>query len=1185
MFGRTWQVWGVILFTVFCPVVLRAQGGNENLLRQLLDLPAPPPVAEKEEEKSEKLPRYAMSFDEKEFPADDAPIEDLLAYWSVQAETTFLGRGTNVPKLSVKSAERLLGELENTPEKLDGFLKHLPTTPEIAGQVKEIFDLSQNAGGIDDDWRKTVKSWLKHNSRFYLDQLAAEASLARDQEKYGSVDKDEELKALARVDREAARNVLKKLENDPANPRTSALAKTLLYKTALFAGDDIEAEKYRDELKKIISDRNAPAFARDSASDALFETDWPGRDDFYLSLMEDESLLFPREKITLYRPLTTLPEKYPDKWIPILSKLVESPNRAVHNAAVQSLMRFENRKDALKPLLPWLADPGWADINWSPGGRITLMQVVSNVDLPESVPGLIWIVENEDLNAHWAAGSLAKFRDPRAAAALKNALKRLGEETYRSDIVEALIACGGLSADEQLAALEFYAEYISKPDNFKKIENRNPYEDEDPLPIKVSIGRFLSVQTEPAEDLIRRAFERQKVLRREKPEVARILSDFMTRWEGRLVDLEMLRKISGGEADAETILGALARRADLRKNVPADLFAMRGRIGLPAGIAACVLEDENELLSAFRRSDDETRISVLACARLIRSQLPVREVGGLLGSRNKLLALAAERYLESEDGPEARGLVLARHPGEALILGARTSFNPAKTKEFSTSLGRLFASTTDWYMNALYPDFSAFSGLDKFEDGLRREVLENDDLLEVYSIVPTYVVRVFRDRTVFTWYEDEARFRQRVLKPEELADLKNWIRESEIEETPPLFGGCHYTCGMLEYVRINRNGGRRFFAYTDVSSFVGLPFAFQKMRESSDSRLRYYLQDKIEGLEVLWADENLKPKAVWKEGDDLRVLIADREKESQIDEEISRRNKIDEENGFLDYDQKRKRARERRAEREYEHFGWRSFKDGRLGDRVEEPVEIPYLRDKTAFASVEDLNSNDSIWQAGYENFEIRTGFNYDTYGLWKVDRSGSSRIAAGWFGGDVFVSGDWAVAAKTDENWAVPNYVVRVDLKTGKEYKIDLPPADNFYPVALVPAHNKVLLYRASDERTQKKKSNPSPKTPEFYLLDAATGKTELIAGEFRPLIDQTFRSLQPTGKPDEYWAAIYDEAKNKTEIGRYNVRRFDFKSVLTVPEINLGSMDIWVDEKEGRIYIVYQGQLLSVPLTKAEE
>src|SRR5205085_355844 len=98
----------------------------------------------------------------------------------------------------------------------------------------------------------------------------------------------------------------------------------------------------------------------------------------------------------------------------------EHPNRAVHNAAVQALAQFEGsnaRRDALLPLLPWLSNPKWADLPW--GERDAFIQSVAMTDLPESVPGLIRIIENEGNNINWAADSLAKYKDPRAVPALR----------------------------------------------------------------------------------------------------------------------------------------------------------------------------------------------------------------------------------------------------------------------------------------------------------------------------------------------------------------------------------------------------------------------------------------------------------------------------------------------------------------------------------------------------------------------------------------------------------------------------------------------------------------------------------------------------------------------------------------------------------------------------------------------
>ena len=94
-------------------------------------------------------------------------------------------------------------------------------------------------------------------------------------------------------------------------------------------------------------------------------------------------------------------------------------------------------------------------------------------------------------------------------------------------------------------------------------------------------------------------------------------------------------------------------------------------------------------------------IGTFACARLLGGNLPVNEVGNLLEHQNKLLALAAERYLESEDSPEARNLVLKQtSEGEALILGARDSFDPAKVWRFTDAF-RIFRKRQSWILEII----------------------------------------------------------------------------------------------------------------------------------------------------------------------------------------------------------------------------------------------------------------------------------------------------------------------------------------------------------------------------------------------------------------------------------------------------------------------------------------------------
>jgi hypothetical protein len=607
-----------------------------------------------------------------------------------------------------------------------------------------------------------------------------------------------------------------------------------------------------------------------------------------------------------------------------------------------------------------------------------------------------------------------------------------------------------------------------------------------------------------------------------------------------------------------------------------ELYVLRGKNSLAGGIAACLIEDENDIVSAFHSENAETQIGILACARLLRKPLPVQEVGALLDSPNKILALAAERYLESEDSLEARQLVLAKHPNEAVILGARDSFNPAKLTEFPTMLGRLFASVDASYGNHLHPEKADFAKLDKFEDKLREEIKANTDLLEIYTIVPSYIVRVYKDRVVFTWLKDDARYYEGVLKKEQFDNLKRLLTESKLEETPPIFGDCHYNCGMFEYAHFNRNGGRRFFAYTNFIRFIGIWANFQALGESDSMKLHYYLQDKIKGLEVLLTDKKLQPQAIWKNGDDFRVLVSDEERKSQIEDEISKLNKIDDNNEEMDYEVRGKNARQRSIDRAFEHYEWREFKDGKLGARVDEPAQIPFLRDKLNFPAVQNQRSNDGIWQSKSGNYEIRAG-EFSEGGLWKMNRSEQIEFKKGLYSNPI-VSGNWVVVSKADQDWAAPNYVVRVNLQTGKEYKLKIPPAKSLYAVTYVKEHNKVLI-RSSDE-------DSDDKNLQYYLLDAQTGAVEKVKGEFRPLKEQTIRPLQSNGKPNEFWAAIYEG--EATEIGIYNAKLFSFKTVLKLPQIGLDSMNIWVDEKDGKVYFVYadrfgqDGQVLSVPLPK---
>jgi len=100
------------------------------------------------------------------------------------------------------------------------------------------------------------------------------------------------------------------------------------------------------------------------------------------------------------------------------------------------------------------------------------------------------------------------------------------------------------------------------------------------------------------------------------------------------------------------------------------------------------------------------------------------------------------------------------------------------------------------------------------------------------------------------------------------------------------------------------------------------------------------------------------------------------------------------------------------------------------------------------------------------------------------------------------------------------------------------------------------------------------------MILVDPATGATQPVNGEFRPLDQQTFRPLQKATKPNEFWTAMPDAEKGDTQVGIYDAKLLKFTQVLRIPKIKFNSMNMWVDEPGGRVYFVYRGHLLALPM-----
>jgi hypothetical protein len=163
---------------------------------------------------------------------------------------------------------------------------------------------------------------------------------------------------------------------------------------------------------------------------------------------------------------------------------------------------------------------------------------------------------------------------------------------------------------------------------------------------------------------------------------------------------------------------------------------------------------------------------------------------------------------------------------------------------------------------------------------------------------------------------------------------------------------------------------------------------------------------------------------------------------------------------------------------------------------------------------------------------------------------------------------------------------LVRYNLITNREYPVSFDGNGNLVGRCFVPAIGRFLLaagyYQEGYYEPQEGEDGDQQEMPEsqFYTFDPDTGVLTPVRGEARPLSAQTFRTLQATSRPNEFWAALPNRGRGETVVGLFNSRLFRFTPVLKLPKINFDSMDMWIDEAENTVYFVYSGHLLRVPL-----
>ncbi len=1108
-------------------------------------------------------------------PADAAPLKELIAYWQNH------GSNDRNQKPSERVRQRLLDACEERPWLLPRLLSLLPDTDDATDRL---FKLYQNERDEVEQWKPQLHEWLKYNSRYFLDELRAEArAAANGEEGDAGLQALTRFTALARFDWEAARPLLE------ANPNPGALA--ALYEQATTRGETALAESYRARLKSLVNDRTAGEL-RLMALQILLKNEWPGQEEWFLALFTDssltgaEALLLARREIEAElagqstdkagaKPSVSdkiglalspifdkgaMPENLlamamnanTRRLLPAVIKLVGNNDRLVHNTAVEALGAYlvsepaegEESLAAARALVPWLTDPQWSDSLH----RMTYIGMLTKLKVPESVSGLITLLDNDadPLARAAAAEALSLHRTASAAPALRRALERETDESLRESLVTALFLCGGITDEEAAAAIEAYARKLAAPGGEEAIKKAKESEAAEPLLLKISIGRILdeSDRLAATEGLAMLLFERVKTLRTKEPEVAKQILRVIQGVPLPIARQFLAQRIGEGWVDADALTLALETRSGMQKDAGSELLSLLNRGGYAAGVAAALLDDAAAARALLKGKDSKAQLALLACARYLHDSLPVESVAGLLA--DKTLAGAVESYLIVEDSAAARQLVWARHPGEALILGEGI----APEQNHSNAVVQLA----------------------KLEERLRDELLRRpggaaQPMTEVYALFQAnqagrLEIRIKAGQAELRKYTEQGdvRWHARTLPPAELAELQSFTARPEVEDLKPSTASEDVSEGAYEYLHLTRNGGHRILTGAphrlgrNATLHEELSGLFYRLSHSGEFKVHYAIEDKLPGVEVVLAENGNQFSTVCQEGGELRVLSLNVEKARPT----------------LSSDWQPE---------------WRAVVNGQLGGLTDEPA---------ACRLSNMFNAARRIRQTRHEGVEgVTLQFSKDgtlvfarSYGeepgIWRALPGGEpERLLEGrYFAPLLTPDGQWLLAVKANlESTGAPSQLIRYNLKTQQESVIKLPKDTQLQPLAYIEAHEQVLLGRSQygfgASSTTAKQSH--------YLLDPNSGALRPVQGDFRPLYEPTMRPLQPTGKPHEFWLALPNREegeKGYTQIGRYDSRNFVFQTVLTLPGLHIRSEEMWVDAATNRLWLIYQGHLLRLPL-----
>jgi len=1073
-------------------------------------------------------------------PPPDAPREVLADFWK---------SAPNDIKPDSRVPPRLLAWCEEHPLDLNELLRWMPEdSTEVHDRLKKLVDRLLIRLHTERVWYRPINDtfdWLTLHSRYYRKEF-----LAGIRKEFSSTNGDymaRDIQALAKLDPKTAEKLLLELAQDrDAFGRTAALV--WLHKLHLAGDNDPRLPRWRTELQKIAASRSVPVRAREYAISSLMQTPSEGQDEWFLRLFADPALgVFEYEGKTV-QPLVGVVASDPDRWVPKIIPLVSSSNPAVHNNAVRCLSDFigdHARADATEALLPWLTDPHWAEL----GGETPRKYVVdslSRVALPQSVPGLIQVIEREhDEIAASAAQALAHQRANQAGPASRAAMSRDTDDLRRESMMQAAISLGAYSVDEMESAIMALIHSLVTDKGQEQLEDFDPILDSGQIDPQVRLGSLLWHASIENDELVERLVRHAGELAETEPQSAERIRVIVAGWPGEAAMNDIARHLQSGSLTAPWIKQLLADREKRAEPVG----RLEGLHGVARGVQAACTCAATDIGSTLQGDDAAAQFTLMACARLTGLPLPTDAVAHLLEAKDARVSKAAEYYLMSIDSADARAAVLRHHPGEAIITGIRAGFPYDISGE---SAGPIAGAE-----NLLHSMVLAEGG-PREVFALLREGFSDDEFSQS-------CVLVYADKVILRALDGGGRQRERILAPEELTQLRGWL---EAQQADDLVMYDEYASDGIqyEYLHLERNGGRRVFMnnpprgpsdhqpYRDFhGNVIPDPGVYGRLVSQFNllfapaNEVIYEAARALPGFRVLHRREDGWARALAPAKGGLIAQVLDQE-DNTVWRTVGANglNKVD--------------LGEPHAFRDDAGIGhWKS--------EFAQPI-------REIFGPCSGRLTGQYLW----------AGVRLQKAGLWTSDeRSIPKLFIRGYFGSPVATDGsEWIVTSRDAEDPAARSRLVRIHVTDRREYPIDAQGVDEFLPFAPVPGGQKVLLLRVKAPDPRALEDAPGPAQREFRLLDATTGAVEDVEGEFRPLFGLTWRKLQPTSRPNECWAALPADQLGSaaTIVGRYDAGKFKFQPVLTVLGSSFSSLDMWVDEAARHVTFIVNGDILRLAL-----